>query len=132
MSSSASNRRRTQMATRTKTKATNEPHATEVDVRLGRIAATRREIVRLLNELGERVTAAEAECGNECEALRKLVRSDRSGATAEAVANGFVRERIDTGSLSSRLIDEVEARGHRAYPPAYAVERPRWAIVENR
>lgn len=123
------------MATRTKTKATNEPHATEVDVRLGRIAATRREIVRLLNELGERVTAAEAECGNECEALRKLVRSDRSdrsGATAEAVANGFVRERIDTGSLSSRLIDEVEARGHRAYPPAYAVERPRWAIVESR
>lgn len=120
------------MATRKTKTTTSSPHATEVDARLARIAAARREITRLLNELGEKVMAAEVECATESEALRRLVRADRSRATAKAVADGFARERIDIGSLCSRLIDEVEAHGHHAYPPTYAIEKPRWAIVENR
>lgn len=115
-----------------KTSPQTTPANADVAARIRRIAAARNEITRLLNEVGARVRAAEIECDADAEALRRMVRADRTGATAKAVADGFTRERIDTGSLGSRLIDEVEARGPRAFPPPYEVEKPRWAIVEAR
>lgn len=122
----------TQRDTRTKTTQATGPRGTGTDERVRRIAEAQREITRLLNELGERVMAAEAVRGREGDALLALIRADRTGTAAKIVAEGFATERIDTGSLSSRLIDALEADGLRPYPPPYPIQRPRWAIVENR
>jgi hypothetical protein len=123
---------KTKTRTTTKTTTATGPRGTGADERIRRIAEAQREIARLLNELGERVMAAEAVRGREGDALLALIRADRTGTTAKSVADGFATERIDTGSLSSRLIDALEADGLRPYPPPYGVERPRWAIVESR
>lgn len=124
--------RDTRTKTTTRTTQATGPRGTGTDERIRRIAEAQREITRLLNELGERVMDAEAVRGREGDALLALIRADRTGTTAKRVADGFATERIDTGSLSSRLIDALEADGLRPYPPPYEVERPRWAIVESR
>ena len=120
---------------RTKSTSASDPKTSDaggVTSRIARIAEAQREITRLLNELGEKVMAAEAVRGREGDALLTLIRADRTGTTAKKVADGFATERIDTGSLSSRLVDAIEASGLRPYPPPYPIERPRWAIVESR
>lgn len=120
---------------RTKSTSASDPKTRDaggVTGRIARIAEAQREITRLLNELGEKVMAAEVARGRECDALLRLIRADRTGTTAKKVADGFATGRIDTGSLSSRLVDAIEASGLRPYPPPYQIERPRWAIVENR
>lgn len=114
------------------TTAEASPATTEIQERIARIAARRREITRLLNELGQQVQAAEVECAADCDALQTLVRVDRTGARARMVAEGLEAERVDTGCLSSRLVDALDAHGLRTFPPQYAVELPRWALVTNR
>lgn len=100
--------------------------------RSARIDELQREITTLLNNAGERWHRLECELAREGDALRREIRLDRSGTLAIKVAEAFARDRVDTGPLCSRLVDELEARGQKAYPPPYAVERSRWDLVERR
>lgn len=104
---------------------------TEIEARLDRLAAKRREITRLLNEVGEQVRELEVACGKECSALISLVRIDRSGARAKEIAEGIAARRIDTGSMNSWLVEVLQDRGHAVYPPPFPVEKPNWALVAD-
>lgn len=105
--------------------------ATHLDAaaRLERIAALQRRITEHLNAAGDAWTAMEADLARECDALEKEVRADRTGRLAREAAAGCAAHRINTGDISSRLVDAIEARADRVFPAPYRIEEPRWALV---
>lgn len=104
----------------------------DATARTARIAATQRRITEHLNAAGDRWQELETELALECEALTREILADRTAVVAKAVATELASHRVNTGTLSSRLVDALEAKRQRVYPPLYETIDPRWAIVESR
>lgn len=107
---------------------TTDRNATDEVRRIGEL---QREAAALLDELGDRVEALNIEIARRTESLRRAVEATRSRALAAEIAEALAGHAVDTGDLSSRFCDALEAKGRKVHPTAYATTKARWGLVRN-
>ena len=105
---------------------------TTVNDQVREIAYLQRQIADLLDAAGRKVRELEVAMSDKSSELERALTRRRQPVSAADVAAAFTEYRVNTGELSSRLIDAVERRGHRVFPTPYDPIRSMWALVENR
>ena len=116
----------------TVTQLDQEPPRSPINDDIREIASIQRQIAVLLNAAGAKVRELEIAMSDKTNELEDFVtRRGKHNAAAE-IASAFTEYRVNTGELSSRLIDAVERRGHAVFPPQYEPIRAKWTLIENR
>jgi hypothetical protein len=105
---------------------------TTVNDQVREIAYLQRQIADLLDAAGRKVRDLEVAMSEKSNELERALTRRRQPVSAADVAAAFTEYRVNTGELSSRLIDAVERRGPRVFPTPYDPIRSTWALVENR
>ena len=100
--------------------------------RVREIAAIQRQIADLLDAAGRKVHQLEVAMSDKANELEDAITRRRSPISAADVAEAFAEYRVNTGELSSRLIDAIERRGHEVFPPRYEPIRAAWELTRNR
>jgi hypothetical protein len=100
----------------------------EIDELVAKLAHTMAERVDALENAASIVHSYEVEMAKASDALMVIL---RKGGQAKPIAAALKKNKVDTGQLNSRLIDEVERRsGASIYPPKWNITKAKHAIVE--
>ena len=116
-------------------KMTAGPTLPSVTAKASKLAEKEMRIRSLLDDLGKEIEKLGAESGSLQSDLTSALRFSRNPAVkemAEAVVQILKSAKVDTGNLSSRLIDNLEAlTGKKLYPAPWNAKKPKWAVVAN-
>ena len=94
---------------------------TTVNDQVREIAYLQRQIADLLDAAGRKVRDLEVAMSEKSNELERALTRRRHPVSAADIAAAFTEYRVNTGELSSRLIDAVERRGPRVFPTPYAL-----------
>jgi len=101
---------------------------TEAELLVIEIADRQRQIAAIVTAAQKQVEAL-AIANTEAEAkLENLI--TRRNANARPIAATIRRQQVRTGDMSSRLVDAIERRGQKIFPPTEQISMP-WCIVSN-
>lgn len=95
---------------------------------VSKIAVMQFAMVKTLDDAGKKVSQIDADISKLERELRDLLRKNPS--VAAAIVDALRKNGVNTGSMESRLTDEISRlSGQSIYPPKWPVEKAEYAII---